>query len=241
MAELHRRTEGWPVGLYLAALYLREGGSLAERGGVFRRGRPAGQRVRGVGVPGADLPPAAGFLTRTAVLERMSGPLCDAVLGLPGSATVLADLAQSNLLLVPLDQRGQWYRYHHLFRDMLLAELERHRPEPDPRLAPPGGQWCLRNGLLEEALEYFIEGGDVDAAARLVGGSAFPLYRQGRFTTLQRWFGWLDDQGGHGRAPMVAVLAAMFFADDRETGRSRTLGRCRRSLAAGRELPDGSA
>jgi LuxR family maltose regulon positive regulatory protein len=68
------------------------------------------------------------FLTRTAVLERMSGPLCEAVLDLPGSGAVLADLARSNLLLVPLDHRGQWYRCHHLFRDMLLAELERLEP-----------------------------------------------------------------------------------------------------------------
>ena len=60
VAELHRRTEGWPAGLYLAALYLREGGPLPARGGLFRRRRPAGQRVRGVGVPGADLPAAAG-------------------------------------------------------------------------------------------------------------------------------------------------------------------------------------
>ena len=63
------------------------------------------------------------FLTRTAALERMCGPLCDAVLGMSGSAAALADLERSNLLLVPLDRRGQWYRYHHLFRDMLLAEL----------------------------------------------------------------------------------------------------------------------
>ena len=63
------------------------------------------------------------ILTRTAVLERMCGPLCDAVLEGSGSAGVLADLEQSNSLLVPLDRRGQWYRYHRLFRDMLLAEL----------------------------------------------------------------------------------------------------------------------
>ena len=68
------------------------------------------------------------FLTRTAVLERMCGSLCEAVLAEPGSAATLTDLARSNLLLVPLDRRGHWYRYHHLFRDMLLAELERWSP-----------------------------------------------------------------------------------------------------------------
>jgi ATP/maltotriose-dependent transcriptional regulator MalT len=69
------------------------------------------------------------FLTRSAVLDRMCGPLCDAVLEQGGSAAILADLAQSNLLLVLLDRRGEWYRYHHLFRDMLRAEL--HRSDPD--------------------------------------------------------------------------------------------------------------
>ena len=92
------------------------------------------------------------FLTRTAVLERMSGPLCEAVLDLPGAATILADLARSNLLLVPLDRRGQWYRYHHLFRDMLLAELERLEPRMLPVLRRRAAGWCLANGGPEEAL-----------------------------------------------------------------------------------------
>ena len=107
------------------------------------------------------------FLTRTAVLERMCGPLCEAVLELPGSAATLADLARSNLLLVPLDRRGQWYRYHHLFRDMLLAELERLEPELMPALRRRAAGWCLRNDLPEEALEYSIAAGDVDTVARL--------------------------------------------------------------------------
>jgi LuxR family transcriptional regulator, maltose regulon positive regulatory protein len=69
------------------------------------------------------------FLTRTAVLERMSGPLCEAVLDTSRSDRVLSSLEDSNLLLVPLDRHRQWYRYHHLFRELLLAELERREPE----------------------------------------------------------------------------------------------------------------
>src|SRR5262249_60681432 len=108
------------------------------------------------------------FLPRTAVLERMSGPLCEAVLDQPGSAATLAALAHSNMLLVPLDRRGEWYRYHHLFRDMLLAELERHEPGLIPAVRRRAAAWCLRNGLPEEALEYSMAAGDVEAAARLV-------------------------------------------------------------------------
>jgi len=152
------------------------------------------------------------FLTRTAVLERMSGPLCEAALELPGSAGLLEELARSNLLLVPLDRRGQWYRYHHLFRDMLLAELQRREPGLIPVLRRRAAGWCLRNGLPEEALEYAMAAEDVDAAARLVAGLAVPAYRQGRVTTVQRWFGWLEDRGAIERYPIVAVLAAILSA-----------------------------
>jgi LuxR family maltose regulon positive regulatory protein len=155
VAELHQRTEGWPVGLYLAALYLREGGTLA--GAVASFG--GGDRLVSEYVESEFLARISArdrvFLTRTAVLERMSGPLCEAVLERPGSGVALAGLARSNMLLVPLDRRGQWYRYHHLFRDMLLAELERlepgmmavlSRPVHDPLFDPahrlPGQMGC---------------------------------------------------------------------------------------------------
>jgi LuxR family transcriptional regulator, maltose regulon positive regulatory protein len=215
VAELHQRTEGWPVGLYLAALYLREGGSLpgaaASFGGddlfvsqyvesEFLARISSSQRV---------------FLTRTAVLERMSGPLCEAVLDVPGSGSTLADLARSNLLLVPLDRRGQWYRYHRLFRDMLLAELERLEPELIPVLRRRAAGWCLRAGLAEEALEYLMAARAVAEAARVTGEVWLPVYRQGRVATLERWFRWLDKHGGVN--PMAAVAAALTAT---QTGRS---------------------
>ncbi|MGH3418225.1 MAG: hypothetical protein ACRDOD_01305, partial [Streptosporangiaceae bacterium] len=146
----------------------------------------------------------------------MSGPLCDAVLELPGSAAILVGLARSNLLLVPLDRRDQWYRYHHLFRDMLLAELERLQPELMPVLRRRATDWCLRNDLPEEALEYAIAAGDVDTVARLVQDLWPPTYRQGRFSTLQRWFQWLDERGGMARHPAVAGQIALIAAN---TGR----------------------
>ncbi len=130
------------------------------------------------------------------MLEQMSGPLCEAVLELPGAAAILAELARSNLLLVPLDRRGVWYRYHHLFRDMLLAELERAEPGLLPVLRRRAAAWCLANGRPAEALEYSIAAGDVDAAARLVGSSPFQAFRRARVTTLQRWFdGWRAGTG----------------------------------------------
>ncbi len=212
VAELHERTEGWPAGLYLAALYLREGGSFANAAVSFG----GDDRFVSDYMESEFLSRISHqqrvFLTRTAVLERMCGPLCEAVLHMGGSASILADLAGSNVLLVPLDRRGEWYRYHHLFRDMLLAELHRWEPALMPVLRSRAAGWCLRNGWPEEALEYSMAAGDVDGAARLAGQLVVPAYRQGRVTTIQRWFRWLEDRGGITGYPMVAVLASLFAA-----------------------------
>ena len=142
----------------------------------------------------------------------MSGPLCEAVLELPGSTATLAGLARSNMLLVPLDRHRQWYRYHHLFRDMLLAELGRLEPDLVPVLRRRAAAWCLDNDQPEEALEYSIAAGDVDTVAHLVEALCFPAYLQGRRATTQRWFTWLDGHGGIEEHPAMAVQAAMIFA-----------------------------
>lgn len=207
VADLHQRTEGWPVGLYLAALCLREGGSLPRPAVSFGGDdRLVSEYVESEFLARIS-PPERLFLSRAAALERMSGPLCDAVLELPGSAGTLAHLARSNVLLVPLDRRGQWYRYHHLFRDMLLAELERLEPGLIPVLRRRAAEWCLRNDRPEEALEYSIAAGDVDTVARLMQTLAPRVDRQGRYATLQRWYRWLDDRDGIAGHPLVAVWA----------------------------------
>ena len=212
VAVLHERTEGWPAGLYLAALSLRNGGSLGRAATSFG----GDDRLVSEYMESEFLSRISRgermFLTQTAVLERMCGPLCDAVLDLSGAHVMLAELARSNLLLVPLDRRGEWYRYHHLFRDMLLAELERQAPDLIPVLRRRAADWCLANDLPEAALEYSIAAGEVDAVAGLAGLLVVPTYQQGRVTTVQRWFGWLEDRGGIEGHPIVAVLAAIVSA-----------------------------
>jgi LuxR family transcriptional regulator, maltose regulon positive regulatory protein len=209
VTELHRRTEGWPTGLYLAALYLREGGSVGRAAVSFG----GDDRLVSEYMEAEFLARISrwqrGFLTETAVLERMCGPLCEEVLELPGAGGILAELAQSNLLLVPLDRRAKWYRYHHLFRDMLLAELERLEPGRVPVLQRRAADWCLRNGLTEEALEYSMAAVDADTAAQLVEKLWHSTYQQGRITTAQRWFRWLDERGGIKGHPLAAVFASL--------------------------------
>ncbi|HXZ76545.1 MAG TPA: LuxR C-terminal-related transcriptional regulator, partial [Streptosporangiaceae bacterium] len=211
VAELHRRTEGWAAGLYLAALYLREGGPLASAAVSFG----GDDRLISEYLESEFLAQLSRkqrvFLTRTAALERMCGPLCDAVLEQSGSDGILAELAHSNLLLVPLDRHGEWYRYH-LFRDMLLAGLHRREPDLIPVLRRRAAGWCLQNDLPEEALEHSIAAGDVDGAAGLAARMGVLAYRQGRVATVQRWFRWLEERGAIEKHPMVAVLASFLSA-----------------------------
>ena len=163
------------------------------------------------------------------MLERMSGPLCDAVLEQSGSGDTLTHLAASNLLLVPLDRRGEWYRYHHLFRDMLLAQLRRSEPDLVPVLYRRAAAWHERSAIPAEAMEYWMKAGQVDAAARLSGVLLLPAYQQGRAATAERWLGWLDDHGNMEKYPAVAVLAALIASRDREASCCRTMGQGRRA------------
>jgi LuxR family transcriptional regulator, maltose regulon positive regulatory protein len=212
VTALHERTEGWPVGLYLAALYLREGGSVGTAAFSFRGDDRFVSEYMESEVLARISARHRVFLTRTAVLERMSGSSCAAVLEDPRAPETLTQLAESNLLLVPLDHRGQWYRYHHLFRDMLLAVLERLEPGLVQVLRRRAASWCMRNGLPEEALEYAMAAGDVNLAAGLIAQHAVPARRQGRVTTLLRWLGWLDARGEIEAHPMVMVLATLIYA-----------------------------
>jgi LuxR family transcriptional regulator, maltose regulon positive regulatory protein len=212
VAELHRRTEGWPAALYLAALHLREGGSLPRAAVTFGGANRLVSDYLEAELLSRVSPRQRQFLTRTAVLDRLSESLCAAVLESPGSGAMLAGLSRSNLLLVPLGGQNGWYRYHHLFRDMLLAGLHRTEPELIPVLRRRAAHWCVQHVLPEEALEYSIAAGDVPAAAGLMAELAVPVRRQGRAVTLQRWLRWLNEHGRIEDYPAVAALGALIFS-----------------------------
>ena len=125
--DLVQRTEGWPAGLYLAALAMRAGSPRAEAGfSVTGDDRFVGDYLRSELLDRVSRAEVA-FLTRTSILDRMCGGLCDAVVGRTGSSRTLEQLESRNLLVVPLDRRREWYRYHHLFRELLHAELSAAR------------------------------------------------------------------------------------------------------------------
>jgi LuxR family transcriptional regulator, maltose regulon positive regulatory protein len=206
---LNAHAEGWPAGLYLAALSLDSGGvSPASFGGEDRF---VTDYLRAEELERID----AGqleFLLQSSVLERMSAPLCDAVLAREGSAAMLEQLERENLFVVPLDHQRRWFRYHHLFREMLQGELERREPELVPVLNGRAAAWCSANGQPELAIEHAAAAGDVDELASLVAAQALPYYRTGRVTTVERWLALLDDEAVLREQPAVAVPGAMVHA-----------------------------
>jgi LuxR family transcriptional regulator, maltose regulon positive regulatory protein len=210
--ELVVRTEGWPVGLYLAALAHKAGGPLRHGWAGFTGDDRFIADYLWLELLGQLPPERVAFLTRTAVLERMCGPLCDAVLDTTGSSAVLASLEEGNLLLVPLDRQRRWYRYHHLFHELLTAELGRREPGLVPALHARAAGWCEANGLPESAIDHAQAAGDTDRVARLVWQLALPAYGAGRVDTTRRWFAWFEDQGLLGRYRSVAVLGAWLQA-----------------------------
>jgi LuxR family transcriptional regulator, maltose regulon positive regulatory protein len=241
VAELLRRTEGWPVALYLAALSIKtrhvgHGGGIGFGG----RDRLLVDYLRSVLL--SRLSPAeVRFLTRTAALDRLSGPLCDAVLGTTGSAEVLASLERANLLVVPLDDQREWYRYHQLFRELLRGQLARHEPALVPQLTRRAAQWCGDHGLPEAAIDYAMDAGDADLVARGVEQVAVPVYRSGRLATVRRWFDWFDDRGLVEQYPTVAVVGAWVQAlGGHAAAAERWADAAERGSYEG-ILPDGSA
>jgi LuxR family maltose regulon positive regulatory protein len=141
VAELVEQCEGWPAALYLAALSIRDGeAGDAEAVPVSGDDRYLADYFRSEYL--ARLRPGPlRFLRRTSVLERMSGPLCDAMLEDEGSAQELEKIERANLFLVPLDNRREWYRYHHLFRDLLQRELVEDEPGIVPFLHGRAADW----------------------------------------------------------------------------------------------------
>jgi LuxR family transcriptional regulator, maltose regulon positive regulatory protein len=210
--ELTRRAEGWPVALYLAVLAHKAGGQRGNAGFAFTGDdRFLADYLHGELL--AQLPAErVAFLTRTAVLDGLSGPLCDAVLDTIGSAAVLASLERSNLLVIPLDRQREWYRYHPLFRELLRGELERHEPQLVAELTLRAAHWCQQHGLAEAAIGYAMDAGDADLVARCVEQAAISVYRSGRLATVQGWFDWFDNHGLVQQYPAVAVLGAWIQA-----------------------------
>jgi LuxR family transcriptional regulator, maltose regulon positive regulatory protein len=206
-----RRTEGWAIAVYLASLSLGASATTNDALTAFSgEDRDVVDYVRSEFLASLA-PPDLRFLMATSILDRMCGPLCDAVLQTTGSAQKLEELERSNLNVVPLDRTRTWYRYHHLFRDVLRSELVRREPTSAATLHRRAGAWLEGNGEAVAAVEHVLAGGDVEHAAALIAPLVPLLERSGRGATTRRWLDALGPETLE-RLPALALAAGWFAA-----------------------------
>jgi LuxR family transcriptional regulator, maltose regulon positive regulatory protein len=205
--RLAERTEGWPAGLYLAGLSVRGRTDATGFIASFHGDNRHVADYLGTEVLARQPEAIRSFLLRTSFLERLSGPLCDAVLETEGSAVVLAELERSNLFLVPLDDHREWYRYHHLFMELLRLELGHQDPALVPALHRRAAAWHREAGNLEDAIGHATAAGDYTGAAALIAASWLVYWRRGRRATVARWLDGLPDAAVMTNPPVAYVAA----------------------------------
>jgi LuxR family maltose regulon positive regulatory protein len=207
VAALETRTEGWVAGLQLAALSMRERTDVAGFITAFAGSHRFVIDYLVEEVLQRTPPPVREFLNQTAVLDRLSGPLCDAVTGQTGSAEMLESLERGNLFVVPLDDRREWYRYHHLFADVLRSRLLADGPRRMAALHGLASQWYANNGFAEEAVEHALAAPDFAGAARLIEASISGIRKSRRDATLLTWLALLPRDIIR-RRPVLGVFSA---------------------------------
>jgi LuxR family maltose regulon positive regulatory protein len=209
VAAVEARTEGWAVGLQLAALSLRERPDpeafVEEFTGSHRYVLDYLSEELLERQPGQ----VREFLLESSVLERLSGPLCDAVTGRTDSQQLLERVERANLFLVPLDEVRGWWRYHHLFADLLRARLAREQPERVVELHRAGAAWCQEHGLVDDAIRHALAAGDPAWAGRLLERHLDQTLRRGERVTLRRHLEALPAEVVRSRPGLVLALAML--------------------------------
>ncbi len=216
---LLERTEGWAAGIYLSALSSARRRHDPEVISPVAPERLVEEYLR-TEVLDALGPQDARLLLAGAMLDRMSGPLCDAVLDRHGSSAALDRLERTNLFLIPLDLERGWFRLHHLLGDFLRSEMERRDPAASSEIRRRAMTWHEEQGLFEPALEYAMAAGDEERAATLTVMLGQAALNAGRAETVRRWFGWFDDRAIARTRPGLAAYGAMAFALEGDTLRA---------------------
>jgi LuxR family maltose regulon positive regulatory protein len=160
------------------------------------------------------------FLLGTSILERMTAPLCDTVLGTSDAAASLEDLARSNAFVVPIDDHREWYRYHHLFSDLLRAELGRRDPELLPVYLGRAARWCEQHGSPDRAFMYAHESGDLARAGRIALAHRDEFARRGRGESVRVWLDRCTD-AEIASDPQLSLAAAWVFLYGGDATRAR--------------------
>jgi LuxR family maltose regulon positive regulatory protein len=218
VAALEKRTEGWIAGLQMAAVSARGRDDVAGFVRAFTGSHRYVLDYLGEEVLGQQPEGAREFLLQTAILDRLTAPLCDAVVegsvlddGPGDSQAMLEYMESSNLFIVALDDERRWYRYHRLFADLLLRQLQRQRPDLVPQLHRRASGWYEANSLTGAAVTHALAAGDFGRVAYLLEQAAWPMLTRGEMTTL---LGWLDalPEGAVRARPRLGILRAWALA-----------------------------
>ena len=237
VAALTSRTEGWAAGLQLAALSLR---GQADPAG-FVAGFSGSHRYVLDYLAGEVLERQSEqvrtFLLETSVLERLSGPLCDAVTGRAGGQAMLEQVERANLFLVPLDEVRGWWRYHHLFADLLRARLRQEQPGRMAALHQNAAAWCEEHGLADEAVRHTLAAGDTTWAARLIERHFDETFWPGERATVQRWLSALPAELAGSRPRLCLMRAVLAVAGGDAEGAGPLLDAAERASADAEDEP----
>ena len=210
VAALAARTEGWAAGLALAALSLRGQHDAAAFVAAFTGSHRYVLDYLAEEVLERQDEQLRRFLLETSVLERLSGPLCDAVTGRPGSQARLEEAERAGLFLVPLDEVRGWWRYHHLFADLLRARLAEEQPGRVKTLHRNAAAWCEEHGMADDAIGHAAAGGDTLWAARIIEQHFDLVYSTlGEAATIDRWLSALPAEVVKSRPRLLLAQALM--------------------------------
>jgi len=238
LADLMERTEGWPAGVYLAALSLRGHPSPQAFVREFTGDNRFIVDFLADEVLGRQPGEVQQFLARTSILSRFCAPLCDAVTGSANAAEIIETLERENLFLVPLDDNRRWYRYHHLFAQLLRSQLAVTEPDSVRALHQRASAWYQRSGSAEEAIGHALTAEDIAGAVEEIARCWYSYVDTGRTATVRGWMRSLGDAriAAHPLAAHCAAFAAAL------TGDRETVRRWLPVIEAGRHdgpLPDG--
>jgi LuxR family transcriptional regulator, maltose regulon positive regulatory protein len=194
VAALEERTEGWIAGLQLAALSMRGREDISGFIATLRGSNRYVLDYLAEEVLRHQPDDLEAFLVQTSILDRMSGPLCDAVTDREDGQEMLESLERANLFTIPLDEERRWYRYHHLFSEFLRERLHRTQPDQEPRLHRKASAWYEHNGLVHEAVDHALAAADLETGARLIEDNFRDMLAHGEATLLLNWLEALPEE-----------------------------------------------
>ena len=236
IAALENRTEGWIAGLQLAAISMQ---GLEDTAGFIKSFTGSHHFILDYLIEEVLEQQSEGvqtFLLQTAVLDRLTGPLCDAVCSV-GTATgqgngqaTLELLEHANLFIVSLDEERRWYRYHHLFADLLRQRLSQTHPDSILTLHNRASEWYEQNGFIDEAIEYALRAEHFERVVQLIDREAEAVWMRGEHTKLRHWLDRLPVEWTFSKPQLCIFYAWSLFATGRQDAAEQSLGAAEKAL-----------